>query len=409
MDINEILIEEEKETIQDMEFVPDRFSQAVIWGTDWTTETINNQLVKGNIDLNPSFQRRDAWDNGEKSRLIESLMLGLPVPPIILAENKGKKNSYIVIDGKQRLLSIRRFFTESQKDKEKGSETESFKPLRLSQLEILKDIENFTLEKVREEKPEYLCNLENQPIRTIVIRNWPDEPFLYTVFLRLNTGSKKLSSQELRQALKPGPFLDYLDQVTAESTAIMRALNNKKAYTRMKDVELTLRFFAFRYYFSEYNGNLKVFLDDACDKFNQNWSEIKDQIGEDFRNFENTITFSFDLMSTNSPFSRYHAGESIKKFNMSVFELFSFYFSFEGIRELVKNNREMFISAFISLNDDSDFVKATSGTTHDVNNVTQRFYKFSEILISLPGANEVKIPLIKLNNGKVIVSDNLTV
>ena len=114
-------------------------------------------------------------------------------------------------------------------------------------------------------------------------------------------------------------------------------------------------------------------------------------------------------MGTNSPFSRYHDGESIKKFNMSVFELFSFYFSFEGIRELVKNNREMFISAFISLNDDSDFVKATSGTTHDVNNVTQRFYKFSEILISLPGANEVKIPLIKLNNGKVIVSDNLTV
>ncbi|MBQ8133912.1 MAG: DUF262 domain-containing protein [Clostridia bacterium] len=120
------MIEEEKETIQDMEFVPDRFSQAVIWGTDWTTETINNQLVKGNIDLNPSFQRRDAWDNGEKSRLIESLMLGLPVPPIILAENKGKKNSYIVIDGKQRLLSIRRFFTESQKDKEKESETVYF-------------------------------------------------------------------------------------------------------------------------------------------------------------------------------------------------------------------------------------------------------------------------------------------
>lgn len=88
-----------------------KFSQAVIWGTDWTTETIARQLEKGNIDLNPSFQRRDAWSEQEKSRLIESLMLGLPVPPIILAENKNKNNSYIVIDGKQRLLSIRRFYS----------------------------------------------------------------------------------------------------------------------------------------------------------------------------------------------------------------------------------------------------------------------------------------------------------
>ena len=49
------------------------------------------EVEKGNIDLNPSFQRRDAWTDSEKSKLIESLMLGLPVPPIILAENKNKK------------------------------------------------------------------------------------------------------------------------------------------------------------------------------------------------------------------------------------------------------------------------------------------------------------------------------
>ena len=69
-----------------------RFNQAVIWGTDWTTETIAGQLKKGNIDLNPSFQRRDAWSEQEKSKLIESLMLGFPVPPIILAENKDRKS-----------------------------------------------------------------------------------------------------------------------------------------------------------------------------------------------------------------------------------------------------------------------------------------------------------------------------
>lgn len=87
---NEELLEE------DLNLDLNKFNQAVIWSTDWTTETIFNQLKKGNIDLNPSFQRRDAWNDKNKSKLIESLMLGLPVPPIILAENKRKRNSYIV-------------------------------------------------------------------------------------------------------------------------------------------------------------------------------------------------------------------------------------------------------------------------------------------------------------------------
>lgn len=196
IDIEEIIDDEEK----DLQIDRDRFDQAVIWGTDWTTETIARQLEKGTIDLNPTFQRRDAWTNKEKSKLIESLILGLPVPPIILAENKGKKNSYIVIDGKQRLLSIRRFFAKE------NSSDDVFKKLRLSGLDILIELNGKTYSDIENEMGEYISRLENQSIRTIVIKNWPDEAFLYTVFLRLNTGSKKLLSQELRQALKPGPF-----------------------------------------------------------------------------------------------------------------------------------------------------------------------------------------------------------
>ena len=102
-----------EETAEEFEVNVDTIHQAVIWGTDWTTETINMQMVKQNIDLSPDFQRRDAWSNQDKSRLIESLILNIPVPPIILAENKNKRNSYIVIDGKQRLLSISRFYGDS--------------------------------------------------------------------------------------------------------------------------------------------------------------------------------------------------------------------------------------------------------------------------------------------------------
>ena len=77
---------------------------AVVTATDWTVETLISQLNKRNIKLDPSFQRRDAWTIRRKSEFIESLFLGLPVPQVVLAESKEKKGSYIVLDGKQRLL-----------------------------------------------------------------------------------------------------------------------------------------------------------------------------------------------------------------------------------------------------------------------------------------------------------------
>jgi hypothetical protein len=72
---------------------PFTFSESVIWGTDWTVETLLSQLKKGNIQLEPKFQRRDAWSPERKSRFIESLILNLPIPQIILAETKDQKGS----------------------------------------------------------------------------------------------------------------------------------------------------------------------------------------------------------------------------------------------------------------------------------------------------------------------------
>ncbi|MDE7314542.1 MAG: DUF262 domain-containing protein [Mucispirillum sp.] len=72
----------------------DYFNKAVSWGTDLTTETIANQLYKGSIYLNPLFQRRDVWNYKEKSKPIGYLILGIPVPPIVFAEQKEKKFLY---------------------------------------------------------------------------------------------------------------------------------------------------------------------------------------------------------------------------------------------------------------------------------------------------------------------------
>lgn len=374
----------------DLQADKERFNQAVIWGTDWTTETIARQLEKGTINLNPNFQRRDAWSNGDKSKLIESLILGLPVPPIILAENKERKNSYIVIDGKQRLLSIRRFFSNDD-----NSEN-SFKKLRLSGLQILTELNGKTYADIEREESDYIINLENQSIRTVVIKNWPDEPFLYTVFLRLNTGSKKLSSQELRQALRPGEFLDFLDDATAKSSAMMKMLNNKTADSRMKDIELALRYFSFKFYIREYKGNLKNFLDDTCEKLNNRWKQDSELLKKEFEQLEKAIEFSYTVMETSSPFSRYTGKDSNNRFNRCIFELFSYYFSNEEIRQMVLKNKKEFVDSFIVLNNDIEFASAISDTAKEIKRVCTRFTKFANLLHKIQGNLSCKVKIESL-------------
>ena len=409
MDNKDIIFETDgEENEEELNIDLSKFNQAVIWGTDWTTETMARQLEKGNIDLNPSFQRRDAWSEQEKSRLIESLMLGFPVPPIILAENRQKKNSYLVIDGKQRLLSIRRFYSNvSEKEfKEKNlKENDAFKQLKLKGLDILKDFNGKTYSQMQVENAEYINNLDNQSIRTIVIKNWPDEAFLYTVFLRLNTGSKKLSPQELRQALKPGAFLNFLDDETANSTAIKDMLNNKGADPRMKDIELALRFFAFKCFPDKYKGNLKEFLDYTCENLNGNW-EAKEYIIRDlFAELEKSIVFLKDLFAPDAAFSRYTDGKCNGRFNRSIYEILTYYFSIKEVRIAVEKKKEEFVNKFVELNDNQEFVYAVSNTTKDINRVVIRFTKVSKILEDLlkDAEDNISIPKFELIEGKLQV------
>ena len=86
-----------------------RFEQAVLHSSDWTVETILSQSTRGNIEMNPKFQRRDAWNTKRKSIFIESLILGLPIPQLVLEEKRDQRARYLVLDGKQRLLSMLQF------------------------------------------------------------------------------------------------------------------------------------------------------------------------------------------------------------------------------------------------------------------------------------------------------------
>ncbi|CAI3607694.1 DUF262 domain-containing protein [Clostridium neonatale] len=364
----------------------ERYEEAVIWGTDWTVETIVSQLEKENIDLNPKFQRRDAWSVVEKSRLIESLILGIPVPPIILAEKKNKKGKYIVIDGKQRLLSLRKF----------SSKDENFSSYKLKGLTLIPELNGKTYEELDQdiELSNFKAQLDNQTIRTIVIKNWPDENFLFTVFLRLNTGSKKLSPQELRQALHPGDFVDYLDTRSGESKVLLDLFHTSKPDSRMRDVELALRYFAFKYCIDIYNGNLKYFLDTTCKILNQEWENKSAEIEYEFTQLEAAIKFTKEVFGEKEAFSRYISGKYNNKFNRPLFEVFTYYFSIEDIRNELSNNMEEFKNGFEKIcSENIQFNESLSSTTKQISRVKCRFDNVYMLLKSLLNVNVPEINL----------------
>jgi len=320
----------------------DEFHQAVIWGTDWTTGTIVNQLNKGNIDLNPRFQRREAWTEPRKSKFIESLILGLPIPQIILAEKKERKGTYIVIDGKQRLLSIRKFF--SQPD-----EVE-FPRLRLSKLDSLSTLNGKSYYDLDNDPAlsDFAIAIENQSVRTIIIKNWPSEAFLYNVFLRLNTGSLQLSPQELRQALNPGDFIDFADDFSISSEHIKRVLNIRKPDYRMRDVELVIRYFAFKLFADTYNGNLKLFFDNAVQTLNSEWLHKEAEIQQYAKALESAIEFTYEIWS-NDAFRKWKAKSYQGRFNRAIFDIMVYYFSDPHIRHAAANHKPEIKERFRSL------------------------------------------------------------
>lgn len=376
--------EHQKENFEDIPKIENKdFSSIVLNNNDWTTETIINQINKGKIRLNPSFQRRDAWDKKRKSSFIESLIIGLPIPQLVLAEEKDKRGSYIVLDGKQRLLSIRQFAADNN--------DENFEQLKLQKLEIRSDLNSYSLSSLQEDpnKCDDLSAFENQPIRTVVIKNWPSEEFLYQIFLRLNTGSVPLSPQELRQALHPGDFVTTIDKLSADSESLKDILKIEKPDFRMRDAELLLRFISFKNFLSEYSGTLKIFLDNTCLHFNKNWESENEKIINQIRSLEDSHQFIKQIFKNNA-YRKWSASGYENRFNRAIFDIMSVAFSIKENRDLCEPHMNSIEEAFKTLcTNDIDFKTSIETTTKSIGATEKRFNTWKETLEKITG-REIK-------------------
>jgi uncharacterized protein DUF262 len=370
--------------------------QTVVASADWTAETIVNQLDQGNIDINPAFQRRDAWTGNRKSKFIESLILGLPIPQLVLADNKAKKGTFIVIDGKQRLLSLRQFAAKPG---------DGYDLLRLSGLEQRKDLVGKSLLDFKADKnlAEDLSSFENQTIRTVVIKNWPNESVLYLIFLRLNTSSVPLSPQELRQALHPGPFLNFVDEKSGQMEGFQKILKLTKPDFRMRDAELMVRYFAFVNFLTRYSGNLKAFLDSTCEDLNKHWGAMHAVIDSQVTGLREAFTTTFDIFGDNNAFRKWDPIEDAyeRRFNRAVFDVMTYYFSQPVIRKRTRGQERQIEGDFKKVCENSpEFVRSIETTTKSKEATVSRLNIWGK---ALNKRLKLHVPVPQIENKQIVL------
>lgn len=205
---------------------------------DLAVKGLSQDIETDRIRLSIEYQRKYVWDTGKASRLIESLLLNIPIPVCYFAEDEN--GAYEVIDGLQRLTTISRYLDNK---------------LRLTGLSVLTELNGKRFDEL---EPRDMRRLENRTIRCIVITEDSNPDIKFDVFERLNTGAAMLTAQELRNSVYRGPFNDALKGLAKEPS--FTALMGGTANTRMDHEELVLRFFSLVHGIETYKPPLRQFL-----------------------------------------------------------------------------------------------------------------------------------------------------
>lgn len=216
--------------------------------SDWTISALRDKLDRGQLDLQPKFQREYIWNKRPElpSRLIESLLLEIPIPPIYFG--KVAEGRLEVIDGQQRLTTLVNFISNK------------FPLRKLNRMNSLNHKFFKELSKQQQEK------ILDTPIRSIVIDPGKNTELRYEVFERLNRGSMALNEQELRNCVYRGPFNDLL--VELENDPYWRKVKGGPVpEPRFKEREMILRLFAFANRLPQYKGSLKRFLNEYMGQY----------------------------------------------------------------------------------------------------------------------------------------------
>lgn len=345
---------------------------------EYDLETLVKKIKKNVIKVDPDYQRRHRWDVPTSSKLIESLILNIPIPIIYLSydidvdedvDDEGAR--YSVIDGQQRLTAILKFFENK---------------FALEGLDILSDLDGCYYKDL---PPFLLRRLEERTIKCLRIDSTVDPQVKYDIFERLNSGSVKLESHELRNAVLRGPFNTKCKELAKDENfrtliqvSLDKSEDNKKV-RKMEDVELVLRFFAlindnYKSYKKTKDKSFKDFLSDELEKRNK---LPQDQIEKDGKFFKECMKFIHENFGELA-FAKYKlvGKELIKQssFNAAVYDALAVAVASEVNLKSPKITKAQ-INKFKNLFKDPIFHENVSGSILDNNKIIGRVDSAREI------------------------------
>lgn len=314
------------------------------------------QLENDEIDLQPDFQRAaDVWDNVKKSRLIESVLLGLPLPSFYFSEDP-RSQKLSIIDGLQRICAIRDFML--KKDE----------PLKLEGLQFLKNFEGMTYSQLA--RPE-VKRIKSLKITMNTLRKGTPLDVKYIIFQRVNTAGEPLTPQEMRHALNQGPAAAFIKEL-ANMESFKKATNYSVKSKRMQDRDFVNRFIAFFIGYEDYMGDLDMFLNDKMGELNKMPPKQRDEIRV---SFDKAMECCYQIFGKDTFRKRYKITDKRKPISKSVYDTLSVNIAWLSDEEqsILLQNAEVFKAGMIRLFNDERFNFSISTGTGQKYNVYIRF------------------------------------
>lgn len=318
---------------------------------------IIDRLKYDEIILDPDFQRLpNLWDDVKQSRLIESLIIRIPLPTFYFDSDKDDK--LVVIDGLQRLTAIKRFAVLKKSDPDK---------LKLTGLEYLQEFDGCFYEDL---PPRIKRRINEQSIITYLIRSGTPEKVRTSIFTRINTGGLTLTPAEIKNSVYRGRAAGLLRKLAA-TDVFKKATRNKIDSSRMLDCEFVNRFLAFYILgIKNYRGNLEDYLNDVL-IYIQKASD--GELEECEEGFARAMGYAYDIFG-NMAFRKINRNHKFGQINKPLFDAVSVSLARLNEKECrtLVDKKDKLISEYQKIIAEPEFVQIISNGTARIVNVKKR-------------------------------------
>ncbi|PTX96749.1 DUF262 domain-containing protein [Spartobacteria bacterium LR76] len=335
---------------------------------------ILDMIDDGDLELAPDFQRLKVWTALQKSRLIESVLLRIPLPAFYFSSDSSGKLQ--VVDGLQRLSTIHDYV-------KGGKNKDAF--FKLENLEYLTDqVGGRTYSALELESPTWIRRIKQTQIIANVIDPQTPNKVKFDIFRRINTGGSPLNSQEIRHCLSKQQSRDILKELSASSEFLHATRGLLTGNVRMIDREVILRFCAFY----KYPGFLEYSSHESMDSFLNQATELLDSLPKNdldslAKSFKSSMKKAYHLFG-NHAFRKWPINtDNILPFNRALFDVWSVALTKYTEKEIFSNATQIVTEARKITTYNNDFIQSITAGTSDTRKVITRFVTIFDLLASL--------------------------